>query len=290
MKKWAASSKKRERVFDVIAIIVGTALYALGVHVFTAPNHIAPGGATGIATVLNYLLKVPIGATVVLINVPLLAVGYRFIGKPFFFKTLLSTAVFSLTVDFLYKPVPVYTSNPVIASLFGGALIGVGLAVVFLREGSTGGVDITNKLIQRKFPHMKLGMITFCTDVIIIFCATIAYGQLESGLYAILAMFVSSKALDRLLYGAHTGKMLLIVSEKSDEIAQAIIDMNRGVTKLRSVGAYSNTDRTTLVCAVEKNEYVKVKHLVHGIDPSAFMIISDASEVLGEGFRPLNKD
>lgn len=279
---------KLKFVMDIVVILLGSAIFSAGVHAFTAPANIAPGGVTGLSTIIHYLTGFPIGLAVSLFNVPLLLICFRFLGKRFFFRTMLSTLAISLFIDVIFARVPTYKGDPIMAAVFGGVLIGLGMALVFTREGTTGGTDIVNKLLQRKFPHVPLGTLTFSTDIVIILAACLVYGNIESGLYAIISMFVASKVIDSMMYGMSEGKMILIVSDSSEEIAERIMKMHRGVTMLDATGAYSKMEKKVILCAVAKPEYYRVKRIVKEIDPSAFMIITNAGEVLGEGFQQLD--
>ena len=252
--------KDKITVRDIFLTLVGTLLYALGVYIFTAPNQIAPGGVSGFATILNHLTGAPI----------------------------VSVAGFAVFYDYTLVPLqmPQYQGDHLLASLFGGALIGIGLGVTFLGESSTGGVDISCLVLQKKFPHIKISSLVFLTDVIIIAFGAIAYQTIESALYALVAMFVQTKFIDVVLYGADVGKMVTIVTAKGDEVADRIlVELDRGVTKIDSVGAYSGVGNQTLLCAVRQNEYHKLQRVVYESDPNAFMIVSTATEVLGDGFK-----
>ena len=275
-------------LLDIIIILFGTAIFAIGVHSFTAPSKIAPGGVTGISTVINYLTNIPIGVVVAAINVPIIILGFFFLGRKLIIKTIISTIAFSILVDYGFKYVPVYQGDLMIASLFGGAFIGIGLGIVYTREGTTGGMDIINRLIQKKVPHVKLGRITLATDVVVIAVATLAFKDINAALYAVIAMYVSTHMMDVLMYGMNERKLMLIVTQRPHPISERIIKMNRGVTIMKAQGAYSGMDNNVILCAVAKNQYYRVRRIVTEIDPKAFIIITSAAEVLGEGFVPLS--
>ena len=181
-----------------------------------------------------------------------------------------------------------YEGDEMLAAIFGGLLIGAGLGLCYSREGTGGGTDILNRLIYKRFPQISIGAITFATDFAVIVFATCVFGKIESALYAIIAIFVSSKMIDIIVYGSYEGKMLLIFSDKSEEIAQKIMTAGKGVTFLSGKGAYSGDEKQVICCAVRKNDYVKVKRYVKEVDESAFMIITIAKEVLGKGFKEIN--
>ena len=205
-------------------------------------------------------------------------------------NTLLSTVFFNLLYDYIYPFLPNYRGNTLLAAIFGGLFIGLGIAIVFMRGGSTGGMDIVNKAVQVKKPHISLGKISFITDLIVISIAAVSFRSLESALYAVIAMFVSSKTIDALIYGTNVGKMVLIVSSKSEEIAKLIVsDLFRGCTIVDAHGAYSGQSKKVLLCACKNVEFYNLKHIVKRLDPRAFMIVSEAGEVFGEGFSSIHR-
>lgn len=283
-------------LLDLLYDIAGGLLIGLSVNFFTAPNHMAPGGVTGIATLINYVFGIPIGTMSFIINVPLMIVAFMYLGRRFSISTLRSMTILSVCVDLVAKVMELtnqvgYSGDPLLASLMGGVLTGTGLALVFLRGSTTGGLDIVMRLAKRKYPHMSAGHILFMADACVLLSSIIIYGNIESGLYGMVCIFANSKMLDRVLYGGDKGKSIMIVSEKSAEIAKAINnDVRRGVTLLDGKGSYSDLERKVVLCAVRDNQYPAVKKLVHNIDPNAFIIVNNATEILGTGFRPIEVD
>jgi len=272
-------------VSDIFIIIIGSLIYSLGLHCFTAPNGIAPGGVIGIATVANSFTKLPIGTLYGLFNLPLLIIGFVMLGKARMFKTVISVAAITAASDWLFVKLPVYEGDKVLAALFGGALFGFGTGLIYIREGTSGGIDIVNRIINNKSPHLRMGAIMLMSDAVIIAAAMFAYRSIESGLYAIIAIFVSGRVVDLLLYGGLEGKLLFIFSDKYEEITQKILfEEKRGATLLKGKGAYSGDERNVICCAVRKNRYVRIKRKIREIDKNAFIVITNAGEVLGEGF------
>lgn len=283
----------KKRLTDVVLIILGAVVYAAGINCFTAPNDIAPGGVGGLSTVISYLSGGTLGIGLIfgVINIPLVIAGFLRLGKPLMLRTLIAVAVTSVCTDVLSGLFPAYEGDRMIAAVFGGVLIGSGLGVVYLRDGTTGGTDIINKLIQKAKPHLSLGTIMMITDAFVVIVSILVYGNLESGLYAIITIFVSSRIMDLLLYGGRGGKAILIFSEKADEIGEAIVgDISRGATYLKGTGVYSGTDKNVICCAVQKNEYAKLKRIVKEIDEGAFIITATADEILGRGFREIDAE
>lgn len=281
-KRWA---------LDTLIIIFGAGIYALGVHCFTAPNNIAPGGVTGIATIISYVTGARLGTLISVINIPLLIAGFILLNRKTMIKTLIGVASLSLMTDYVLKDIPVYIADNgggILASIFGGLLMGAGLGIVYAREGTTGGTDIINKIINRFKPEIKLGQISFLINAGVALSGYFVYKNLDVVLYAIVSVFVQSKVIDMLVYGGLEGKFLMIFSEKPQEIAERLLKQKRGVTLLKGEGAYSGEERQVVCIAVHKNEYVKVKRIVKETDPNAFVIITGASEVLGKGFQKLD--
>ncbi|MCI5667571.1 MAG: YitT family protein [Oscillospiraceae bacterium] len=286
------TSKKFWRwVIDIAVIIAGSGVYALGVHCFTAPNNIAPGGVTGLATIVSFVTDLNIGMLITVMNIPLLIAGFFLLNRGTMIKTLIGVVVLSVMTDWLLKDVPVYVADSgggILAALFGGLLMGAGLGIVYGREGTTGGTDIINKIINRFKPEIKLGQISFLVNAAVALSGYIVYKNLDVVLYAIVSVFVQSRVIDGLVYGGLEGKFLMIFSEKPQEIADRLLKLKRGVTLLSGEGAYSGENRQVVCIAVHKNEYVKVKRIVKQTDPNAFVIITGASEVLGKGFQKLD--
>lgn len=283
--------KTKKWLIDIPLIILGALVYSAGINCFTAPNGIAPGGVGGLATVLSYLsgYRLSIGILFGIMNIPLVIAGFMKLGKSMMLRTLIAVLITTAATDFFSQFFPKYEGDRIIAAVFGGVFIGAGLGLVYLRDGTTGGTDIINKLIQKAKPYLSLGFIMMITDATVVIISILAFGNLESGLYAIIAIFVSSRVMDRLLYGGKEGKAILIFSEKSEEIGQAILNKTpRGATFLEGKGVYSGEDKNVICCAVHKNEYVKLKRLVHEIDPNAFIITATANEILGKGFQENN--
>ncbi len=280
----------KNRMVDYLFVSIGTVVYALGVQLFTAPNRIAPGGVTGLATALHALTGIPIGSFSLLINIPLLLLGFKLLGRDFIRKTLFSTVLFTVMTDGLLADIRPYYGDKLLAALFGGAMIGAGIAMTFIRNGSTGGTDITARMLQNKFPQFPIGKIVLASDLLVIGFATVVFAEWETALYAIIAMLVCSKVLDGIIYGSEVGKMVLVISEHCLPISAAIgRELHRGSTLLSARGTFSGAPREVLLCAVRNHQFYKVKRIVNQIDPSAFLIVANAGEVLGEGFRKINR-
>lgn len=286
------SINKNSIFLDALFFLAGSVLYAVSVDMFTAPNEIAPGGLTGIGTMLNSLFGLPIGTVVLVLNIPLFIWGAVDMGWRFLGKTAAATVLVSVAIDIFAPFLPTYTGDKMLASIFGGIFMGVGLALIFIRGGTTGGTDLIARLLNRHTPQISIGKLILLVDMVVIIAAGIVYGNLESPLYAVISIFVSSKIIDALIYGTSlgTGKMMFIISDKNEEIADKIINnISRGVTKIKSVGGYSGAPREVLLCALSRSEVYKTYDVIRKIDPHAFIIVGEAGEISGEGFASLKK-
>ena len=202
-------------------------------------------------------------------------------------RTIIAVAIITVATDFLLVGLPIYEGEKILAAVFGGVLFGSAIGLIYLREGTSGGIDIVNRIIHKKLPYFSIGKISIALDAVIIAAAMLVFRSVEAGLFAIIAIFVSGRIMDALFYVGLEGKLMLVFSDRYEEITQKIIDeQQRGVTLLSGTGAYSGREKKIICCAVRKNQYVKIKRIVGEADPAAFIVITDAGEVLGEGFRP----
>lgn len=282
----------KQATIDGICYVAGCVCYALSVIIFTAPNHIAPGGVTGVATVLNYLWNViPIGTAIFVMNIPLLIASWLKAGRSFTVRTLIGTFLSSACIDLLEPFVPPFADNTLLVPIFGGVLMGLGVGLLIMRGASTGGSEIVARLLERKMPHIPIGRFILLVDAVIVVISAFVFHDVYAAMYAIILIFVSSIVTDALVYGGDKGKMALIISNKEEEIAQEIlVKMDRGVTKLCSKGGYSGEERHMLMCAVRPSQMYALRRLVVGIDPGAFIIVTTTDDVFGEGFKSAEKD
>lgn len=280
----------KKALIDLLFIMVGTAIYALGLHIFIAPNQIAPGGISGLAIVINYLTNLPIGILQFVLNLPLLIIAIKYLGNDFTIKTLISVLALSANLDYVVAGLPTYVGDPLLSSLFGGAVMGFGLAIVFMRGYTTGGTDIVSRLLQRRFPYMQIGKILFAIDAVIIAISAAVFGQIETALYGMVSVFTSALLMDSVLYGMDRGKVAFIISPKAAEISKEVISqLDRSATIIKSTGAFTNKEGAVLMVAVHRQQYYPLKNIIHDIDPTAFVIVADSSEILGEGFKGIKE-
>ena len=282
--------KKQIKSYAIIAL--GSLIFSLAFDMFYIPNDIALGGATGLGQVINALLPVlPVGLLSILINVPLFIVGWRYLGFRMLATSLFSMAVSSVGIDVLNALVPFPTMNPMLSSLCGGALLGVGIGIVFTQGATTGGTDVVARLLKLKFPWLPMGKLVLIPDLVVLALAAITFGQLETALYGGVALFVSTKVIDTVLYGMDSSKVAYVISDKWQEISRLLMEnQDRGVTILQGQGGYTGEEKRVLLVAFKQKEIVEIKRLVHETDEHAFFIACDAHEVLGEGFRQYNKE
>lgn len=283
MKKW--SILKNEQFMAYVQIVLGSLLGALAYPMFLVPHHIAPGGLTGIATVFNFLFHWPVGTISLLLNVPLFIIGYRSMGRVFAFRSLIATLLFSFLIDLL--PMPAVTQNPILAALFGGTLLGVGLGLILRGGATTGGTDMAARMLHSRFQHISVGVILFLIDCVSVVLAGLSI-EVEYALYAFICIYVSSKVIDMVMLGMTTDKACYVISDQHEAIKQELMDqLERGVTVLHAEGGYTGAQRPVLLCVLSAQEIGRLKAIVRSRDEAAFVFISDAHEVLGEGFRKL---
>ncbi len=277
----------KKRIFDYTIITAGALLYSLSVVIFTAPNNVAPGGVTGLATLINYLFSLPIGAFILILNVPLFILGYKKLGRDYLKKSIFAALLVSVLIDVLDAFIPPYRGNMILVCVFGGILNGSGIALIFSRGGSSGGTDIAASLVHKYYPQFSVGYLIMISDAFIVTISAFVYNSIEAALYAVIAIFVSSRLIDRILYGAsrENGKLMLIITDKHRDILPEILNkVSRGVTVLDSYGAYSGNNRKLLVCAVRPGEVFKAVEISKKYDKSVFIIVTTATTVKGQGF------
>ncbi|OYD56342.1 hypothetical protein CGZ90_17935 [Fictibacillus aquaticus] len=272
-----------ETVLEYIYVVIGSAFVALAFSVFLLPNAIASGGVSGISTILYGLFKWKPSYVQWAFNIPLFIAGLVFLGRRFGLKTLVGTIVLPLFV-YVFEDWGAATKDPLLGALFGGLGIGAGLGIVFRGKASTGGVDLLAQIIH-KYIGISLGTIILLIDGTIVLSSAVIFG-IEQALYALIAMFLTAKTIDVVQMGLGTSKMALIISDHEDELRKGILtDIYRGVTKISAFGGYTEDERPMLMCVVAQHEVTKLKQYVRDIDPSAFIIVVNAHEVLGEGFK-----
>lgn len=275
---------------DILYDISGSILYAAGIYTFAGNAGFAPGGVSGLALIMDHLWGFPVGTMTLLLNIPLVIISYRAVGRQLLIKSAVTMVISSLFLDVIFPMFPVYSGDRLIASVCSGAFLGAGMALFYLCGSSSGGIDFLALTIKKKRPHMTIGVITMLIDLVVILLGWPVFGDVDAVLYGVLATFVSTVVIDKILYGAGAGTLAIIITEKGKETAERISERaGRGVTSLRAVGAYTRTDREVLLCACSKAEAYLVKSAVQEADDKAFFMFTETSEVFGEGFKRIGQ-
>lgn len=276
---------KINSIVEFTWVTAGVIITALGLDMFLIPNKIAAGGVSGAATVVHYVFGPPVGLTMLFMNIPLFAAGIYRLGLTFGFRSLYGTLALSVAVDGLNVFLPVPTQEPLLASLYGGALVGLGLGLVFRYRGTTGGTDLAAAVL-RSYTGINIGQLLFMVDAAVVLAAGLTFHSWELAMYALLTIFITAWVIDLVQEGISYAKAFFIISAKSDAIAEAVLNkVDRGGTALKGRGLYTGTDREVLLTVVNRSEVSRLKEVVYEIDPGAFVILTDVREVLGEGFK-----
>ena len=277
--------KSKTFYIDVIVIILGCFIYSLGVNLFLTNAKLVSGGVTGIALIFQYISDIPSGVTVFLLNIPLFFISYKFLSKRFTLYTAIGMVSISLSL-LLTKPLAslVQVNDMLLYCIYGGVLCGIGMGLVFYRNGSTGGIDIITMVIRKKYSNFEIGKLNFGFNLIIVAIAAIIFG-LPQALYTLISMFIQGTLLDKVLNGFTSKKLLLVLTEKEDEIINYVInDLHRGITSIMAEGEYTHSKKKMLFVAITSSQFISLKNKILRIDPKAFITIIDASEVKGKGF------
>lgn len=277
--------KIKNSIIDGAGTVIGSAIMAFGISSFLLPNQLSSGGFSGIATITYYLLNIPMGAMIFALNVPLfLFAGYR-IGKEFFVKSIIGTASLSLFIDILDKYPPV-TTDRFLACIYGGSIIGLGTAIILKVGSSTGGTELIANIIKMYNPHISMSKNLMIIDIVIIVLNILFFKEIEIGLYSVIAIYLYGKLIDIIFEGIYYTKLLFIISDKNEEISDVIEkEVKRGVTGLYGKGMYSDKDKLVLICAASRGDIIKIKHIAKSIDEKCFIVVANAREVLGKGFK-----
>ena len=282
----------QKQLVSFLVITLASAVYALGFVWCYEPNDIAFGGITGIAQIINHLLPVaPVGVTVIILNIPLFLLGWKLLGGKMLLGSLYAMFISSIFID-LFTPLWDWQPmEPFLATIFGGLTMGLSLGLIFQQGSTTGGTDLAARLLKLKLAWLPMGKLLMAVDLVVIVLVALAFRALDTMLYGLVALYISSIAMDGVLYGLDNAKVAYIISDLNEEISRSIVeDLDRGVTILHGQGAYTGTDKKVLLCAFKQREIASIKNLVKEIDPAAFLIVCPAHEVLGEGFRDYKKD
>ena len=279
----------KESLYQYAVITLGALVLALGQLVFIKPLHIPLGGVSGVALVANYLWELPIGLVSIVLNLPLFVLGWRTMGREFFYKTVYATVANSIFLDILDPILPAFPVEMLLAALYGGIVMGAGYGLLFRAGGTSGGIDIVSKWLNGK-KDIPVGTTNFIINIFVIIGSAAIYGNPDSALYALVTSYVSSVVIDKMVYGMDAQKSALIITGKPVEVSRGIMDqLHRGVTAMEGVGMYTGDKRTVLLCAVRRHETGTLKRIILQEDARAFMLISNTNEVFGTNFKRLGQ-
>jgi len=274
-----------KKVKSVLMIIIGCGIAAFGTACFMLPNKLSSGGFSGIATILYYFYNIPMGTTIIILNVPLFILGYFKLGKGFILKTIFAIVLYSKFIDFFTKITP-FTNDRVLACTYGGILIGIGLALVFKTGTSTGGSDLIAYITQQYSKEIPMSKLIIAVDIVVVSLNLIAFRQIEIGLYSAISIYLISKMIDLVFEGVNFSKMIYIISDKYEQIEKVItLEIRRGATGFYGKGIYKGNDKTIIMCVSKRRNIMKIKEIVRQIDEDSFVIITDVREVYGLGFK-----
>jgi len=297
-------SQRKKVVKSYFSIALGCFIVTISMNLFLIPYKLAPGGVSGLSTVLYYVFNgiIPVGILMLILNVPLFIIGYKSKGRKFLFRSIFGAGILSLMIDstyilfnriinehFINFDNTMADPDLLLYALIGGGIMGFGLAIVLREDATTGGTDLISSVLHQVFPRFSVGQHLLFMDGLVIIFAAIVFNSVKLGLYAAMTLYVSTKTIDAYLEGIRFSKSLLIISDNSEQIAQRLLEeVDRGVTGLSGKGMYSRQDKTVLLCVVKREEIPVVKDIVRSCDEKAFVLLMDAREVLGEGFSPLH--
>jgi uncharacterized membrane-anchored protein YitT (DUF2179 family) len=276
-----------EKTKNALLILIGCAITGLAYAMFLIPHHFVPGGISGIAMIANYFAGLPVGALIMVLNIPVFLLGLKTMGKKYVVNSLAGMVISSVFIDLFHEvlKLPSATANPVLASIYGGVMLGIGLGIVFRGRASTGGSDIIGMVLS-KYTGMSLGYGIMITDFLVISASGLALHSLEAPLYGYLVLFLSTKVIDMILEGWNYSKLVIITSTRVDEISDFILrGLDRSGTALRSRSLYLNREGEIILTVIHRKQLADLRRFIKKTDPEAFVIINDTYDVLGRGFK-----
>ncbi len=266
--------------------LIGCVIAGVSFSFFTFPNNIVSGGLTGVAQILNLLLGLPVGVTIIVMNIPLFLVAWKKFGLRFIIYSLIGTVGSSVAIDLLNALHITLTHDILLAAVYGGLLKGLGYGLIFTTGGTSGGTDILSRLLRRKYGYIQLGTIGLVLDAVVVVAFAVIFKRFDAAMYTIITMFVSSRVVNLLLYGTANSSVCYIITTAPRDIAQAIgAALHRGATLLKGEGAYTGEERDVVLCAVKRQQIPQLKKLVSDYDKSAFVIVTQSHEVFGKNFQ-----
>lgn len=283
-------TKFKEIAMDLLFDIIGGILYAAGIYSFASQAEFAPGGISGLAIIINHFTNLPIGTCTLILNIPIIIICLKTLGKTFFFKSIKTMIISTVIIDFVFPLLPVYTGDALMAALFAGALSGAGLALVYWRGSSTGGTDFLIMSLRKKFPHLSIGTISIFIDGTVIMLGGIVFGRIDAVLQGIVMTAVSTTVIDKITAGFMTGQVTFIVTNKAQEISDEIMhSIGRGVTSIKATGMFSGSDRNILMCACSRAEACHIRAIANSVDKTALVLLCPYDTAYGLGFQALSE-
>ena len=268
-----------------LIILIFSFVYAAGISLFLSPNNLAPGGVSGLSIIINHFTGLSTGMIYFIINIPIMIIGMYKLGFKFLLSTLITIILSSTFMDMLSN-VTIITSDKLLAALVGGVLCAIGLGIIFKVGSTSGGTDVIVRLLKLKYPYIETGRLFLILDAVIVVISAVAFKDVEAALYAGVAAVVASVAMDKVLYGTDGAKLIFIISSKNTIIVSRLLkDIETGVTYINGAGAYTESPKKIIMCVSKKQNLPKIQNVVRELDPDAFMIISSANEVLGQGYK-----
>lgn len=274
-------------VRDGLLLIIGAFIYSAGTQSFIVPANIAPGGAVGIALMINYITGLPVGRMTLMVNLPLLVLAWFYLSRRFAIRTAVACGICSFILDYVVAPIcPLYMGDRMMSSLYGGILVGIGMAFIFMAGSTTGGSDVAGYLMQKKYPHVQIGRALLIIDGVILSLSTFVFHNIDAALFGMLSLYAQTKVIDTIIYGGDAGSNASIITTHADEIAKRIIqELDRSATILPGKGAYSGQETTVVLCTVRKSEFSRLKRIIQETDENAFVMVTETTEVFGLGFK-----
>lgn len=278
----------RALIKNLILMLGGSLIYAIGFTYILLPNAVPTGGIGGISMIINRFTNLPIGTLIIVLNIPLFLLAWKKLGIKFMISSLIGTIVSSVLIDTVSLFPHTLTQDPFLTCVFGGIIYGSGLGIMYRSGATSGGSDIVAKLMRVRYPFMNFGTAMLILDVIIIGIYALIFDKIESAMYALITMFISSKMIDLMLYGADIAKLCIIISDHGDQVRDFIFEtLDRGVTFLKGSGGYSNKEKKVVICVIRPRQIVELRSSIKNVAPDAFIIITDSREVFGNGFSDI---
>lgn len=277
----------RALAIDTLYDIAGSLLFAVGVYTFALHAGFAPAGISGVTIIINHYTGLPLGMMGLLLNLPIVLITFRILGRHFLIKSFRTMLISALILDGIFPHFPAYEGNPLLAALFCGVFSGAGLALIYLRSSSTGGTDFLILSGKKLWPHLSIGQLTMVVDGLVILAGGVVFGHMDAVLYGMIATFLATVVIDQITLGIGRGRVAMIITEHGEEVARMIDQVTgRGSTLIPVIGTYSGQEKQLILCASSKAEIIRVRTAAHAIDPRALVIICESNEVFGEGFQP----